>query len=107
MEFLRRVVIELKGRHFDFIKTPEGNYGDIVSVTGGATDILKCLPELTRDFARKIKPEFTRCYGLAKPQQVQLYYTARDPISGVSIRCIGYWDVIHSENWLRFDANFS
>ena len=113
MEFLRRVVNELKGRRFDFCETalcvqPEGNYGNMVSACGNAEDILKYLPEITREFAAKIKPEFTRCYQLGPPFHGEdKYFTARDPLGGLSIRCFKHWDVIHSKLMYRFDAAFS
>jgi hypothetical protein len=110
MEFLRRVVNELKGRRFEYIEEPinEGQRRDLVSAQMKAEDFLKVLPEVTREFAGKIRPEFTRCHKLAPPPPpLGQHYTARDPIGGVSIRCIRYWDVTHNDICYRFDAAFS
>lgn len=112
MEFLRRVVNELNGRRFEFIETalcvqPEG-YAEMLSASGNVEDILHYLPELTREFAGKIKPAFTRCYGLDAPACSEgRYYTARDPIGGVSIRGFKLFDPMRGKLMYRFDAAFS
>ena len=110
MEFLRRVVNELNGRRFEYMKEPinEGERRDFVSATVKAEDFLKVLPEVTREFAAKIRPEFTRCHQLAPlPAPLDQHYTARDPISGMSVRCFRAWDVMESGIVYRFDAAFS
>lgn len=113
LEFLRRVVIELKDRRFDFAETalciqPEASGAWMVTAHASGTDILKVLPEITRDFAAKIKPGLTCCYQLGPPLWSEdKYFTARDPIGGISIRCYKHWDVIHAAPMYRFDAAFS
>lgn len=110
MEFLRRVVNELNGRRFEYTKEPinEGERRDFLSVSIKAEDFLKVLPEITREFAAKIRPEFTRCHKLHPlPKPFEQHFTARDPISGVSIRCFRHWDVMRSGIAYRFDAAFS
>ena len=109
-EFLRRVVIELKGRQFEYIQVPinEGERRDFLSVSVPAEDFLKVLPEITCEFASKIRSEFTRCHQLLPlPKAYEQHYTMRDPISGVSIRCFRCWDVRRSDIVYRFDAAFS
>ncbi len=110
MEFLRRVVNELNGRRFEYIEEPikEGDRRDFLSVTIKAEDLLKVLPEITREFAGKIEQRFTRCHKLlTPPAPFDQYYTARDPIGGVSIRCLRHWDVMRGSIVYRFDAAFS
>ena len=109
-EFLRRVVNELNGRRFEYIEEPisEGQGRDFVSAYVKAEDFLKVLPEITREFAGKIRPEFTRCHKLLPlPPPFGNYYTARDPIGGVSIRCFRHWHVMEGGIVYRFDAAFS
>ena len=109
MEFLHRVVNELKGRRFEYREEPinEGQRGDFVSANIKAQDFFKVLPDVSREFAAKIEPRFTRCHQLA-PLPVHFDpYTSRDPIGGMSIRCVLQWDVIRSEMIYRFDAAFS
>jgi hypothetical protein len=109
-EFVRRVVNELNGRRFQYVEEPigEGQRRDFVTAHVKAQDFLKVLPEVTREFAQKIRPEFTRCHKLQPlPAQFEQHYTARDPIGGISIRCFRHWDVIHSDIVYRFDAAFS
>jgi len=111
LEFLRRVVNELKGRQFEYREdhfvTPAPHRGDIVSAQTKQEDFLKVLPEITRQYAEKIKPEFTRCHKLQATYEHPRNFTASDPISGVSIRCTLIWNAIHSEMSYRFDAAFS
>lgn len=60
------------------------------------------------EFAAKIKPEWTRCHKLSDPPpSITQYFTAYDPISGLSIRVIRHWDVMKSDFRYRFDAAFS
>ena len=108
MEFLRRVVNELKGRRFEYIDNPDyrPSHGDLISAAAKQDEMLYCLPEMTRDFAAGIKPQCTHCYRLSTSQMLPTY-TAHDPISGISIRCVRLFDVIHSETTYRFDAAFS
>ena len=107
-EFLRRVVNELKGRKFEYIKEPGGRppHAEMITAQGKADDLLYVLPEITREFAGKIKPEFSRCYELRAPGPLPSW-TARDPISGISIRCVRIWDVTENDMRCRFDAVFS
>lgn len=111
MEFLRRVVNELNGRRFEFIEPgdlvlPE-KWTEMVSASGSAENIFHFLPECTREFAGKIKPEFTRCYQLNSPRWSEdRHYFARDPISGLSIRAFKHWDVMESQLMYRFDSAF-
>ena len=110
MEFLRRVVNELDGRKFEYRAEPinEGQRRDFISAHVKAEDFLKVLPEVTREFASRIRPEYTRCHKLQSlPPPYDQHYTARDPISGVSVRCFRHWDVMGSEIVYRFDAAFS
>ena len=110
LEFLRRVVNELNGRKFEYMEEliNEGEHRDFLYVSIKAEDFLKVLPEVTREFAQKIKPEFTRCHKLAPlPAPFEHHYTARDPISGVAIRCYRHWNVMQGDIVYRFDAAFS
>jgi hypothetical protein len=110
MEFLRRVVNELNGRRFEYMEEPinEGEGRDFVSVSIKAEDLLKVLPDVAREFAGAIRPEFTRCHKLSPlPAPFNNHYTARDPISGVSIRCFRHWHVMIGDIVYRFDAAFS
>jgi hypothetical protein len=106
-EFLRRVVNELHGRQFryyDGVVRPH----EILTAQARQNDVLKVLPKLTREFAQKIKPEFTCCQKLASPPQyIFQHFTAHDPISGLSIRCYRQFDVREGEFLYRFDAAFS
>jgi hypothetical protein len=110
MEFLRRVVVELNGRRFEYLEEPisEGQRRDFVSAQVKAADLLHVLPEITRKFAAEIRPEFCRCHKLlplAAPYEE--HYTARDVVNGVSIRCFRSWYVAEGEIVYRFDAAFS
>ncbi len=111
MEFLRRVVNELNGRRFEYLEeliSEEHPRRTFVTASVKAEDLLKVLPEITREFAGRIRPEFTRCYKLLPPPKpFDQHFTARDPISGVSIRCFRHWDVIRNGITYRFDAAFS
>jgi hypothetical protein len=103
-DFLRRVVNELNGRRFEYVET--GLPREQVTATVKQPEVLHVFPEVTREFAGKIKPEWHRCHKLTAVYDLEAY-TARDPISGVSIRCISHFDVIHGEMLYRFDAAFS
>lgn len=112
-EFLWRVVNELSGRRFEFIETalcipPEQAGAEMVSVSGYGDDILKCLPEITREFAAKIQPRLTCCYKLGPPRWSEdRYSTSHDLSSGLCIRCFKAWDPMRSKLMYRFDAAFS
>lgn len=110
MEFLRLVVNELGERRFEYIDEPikEGERCEFISVIMKAEIIEKKLPEITREFANAIRPEFSRCYRLAAlPKTFEQQYTARDPLFGVAIRCFRHWHVMEGEILYRFDAVFS
>ena len=110
MEFLRRVVIELSGRTFQYVddETSRPLSSETIHAVSYADVLLHVLPEITRGFACKIRPEFTRCHKMPAPCYSELeVYFARDPISGVSIRCFRNWDVIQSRVAILFDAAFS
>lgn len=111
MEFLRRVVNELNGRRFEYTEEMmrEGDHRDFVSAQVKADDLLHVLPEVTRKFAAEIRQEFLRCHNLLPPPGAfgQSHYTARDPISGVSIRGLRHWHVMLGDVVYRFDAAFS
>jgi len=109
MEFLRRVVNELGDRKFEYCEEPwtEGAR-EFLTVVIKVQDFLKVLPDVTREFAARIKPEFTRCHPLAPPPRpFDHYYTARDKIRGLSIRCLRHWDVTQRDFVYRFDAALS
>jgi hypothetical protein len=108
-EFLRRVVIELKGRTFadrDELRSLPPS-GDRVSGVVKADELLHVLPEITREFAAKIKPQWIYCYKLVFSAQFQHQYESHDPISGMRIRSTRYFDVIHGDILYRFDAAFN
>ena len=109
-EFLRRVVNELNGRKFEYIEEPlfEGQRRDFISAQVKAGELFYVLPEITREFAVKIRPQFCHCHKLHPPSQAfEHHFTARDPISGLSIRCLRHWDVMSGGIRYRFDAAFS
>ena len=107
-EFLRRIVNELDGRRFSEIAANQSRPHEIVVAQAPQHDVLKVLPEMTREFAQKIKPEFTNCHTLAAPPApIHIHCMVRDPMSGVSIRCFRHFDVMEGEFRYRFDAAFS
>ena len=107
-EFLRRVVNELEDRKFEYLEEPYRVPSEQLCADAKHHDLLYVLPELTRDFAGKIKPAFTRCHKIvAPPSLIMQYFTALDPVSGLSIRCIRHFDVMKGEFRYRFDAAFS
>jgi hypothetical protein len=108
MEFLRLVVNQLKGRKFEH--SPMLNLPpERIMAVANATDVLKKLPDMTREFAEKIKPEWIRCHELPELGNiVQGYqYTSRDLESGLSIRCLRIFDPLYGEMVYRFDSCFS
>ena len=111
MEFLRRVINELNGRRFEYLEeliNETQPRRDFVSAQVKANDLLHVLPEMTRKFAAEIRPEFSRCHKLLPLEPAfGEPYTARDPISGVSIRCFCHWHVMEGDIVYRFDAAFS
>lgn len=110
MEFLRHVVNEMNGRRFEYVEEllKENERRDFVSAVVKSNELLHVLPEMTRKFAAEIRPEFTRCHKLLPlPESFGYHYTARDPIGGVSIRCLRHWDVMACDIVYKFDAAFS
>lgn len=109
-EFLRLLALELKDRQFTTalgeLRTSPPN-GEIISATGIQSDVLMILPELARDFAARIKPQYTHCYKLAHHPAIPQSFTASEPISGLSIRCVRVFAAIHRDFVYRFDAGFS
>ena|ERR1700688_1114940 len=104
-EFLRRVVNELNGRKFE---QSSGTPSEQICGDAKSDEVFHILPELTREFAQMIKPEWTRCCILEQPPSpIRDYFIATDPISGLSIRVILHWDVMKSGFRYRFDAAFS
>jgi hypothetical protein len=104
-EFLRRVVNELNGRKFE---QSSGTPSEQICGDAKSDEVLHILPELTREFAKRIKPEWTRCYILENPPSpINDYFIATDPHSGVSIRIVRHFDVMKGDFRYRFDAAFN
>jgi len=101
-EFLRRVVNELKGRCFEFYASPLN--GETIIAAARPDVILHVLPEMAREFAEQIKPEWTRCH---KRNSLPQEFTAHDLRSGLQLRCMRHFDLNQNEILLRFDAGFS
>jgi hypothetical protein len=109
VDFLRRVVNEMPARRFRYLETGTEIPAEQISAMAREDELLKILPEITREFAGKIKPEFTRCHKLSRLSQIDPLWQdiAMDPISGLSIRWIRAYDVMKNDFIYRFDAAFS
>jgi hypothetical protein len=106
-EFTRRVVIELNGRRFEYSEDISRK-AEHLCADSNLEDVLKVLPEVTREFASRIKPEWCRCHKLSPPPEfINLTFTSLDPISGLSIRGIKHFNPMKSRFCYRFDAAFS
>ena len=104
-EFMRLVIRELKGRTFEYVEVfPENTDGLVAAAK--SEDVLKVLPDIAREFASRIKPEWTRCYKMPTPPEF-ITFTGHDPFSGLSIRGMRHFDVMVGEMRYRFDARFN